>query len=78
MSGGSYDYAYNRVLDFVETLEICTKEREMPTHVRIARGNFGQLLYRVAEAMKAIEWVDSGDKSPGDEVDPIIAAFQLP
>lgn len=56
MSGGSYDYAYSRVQDFVDRL--VTRER---TAVRKA---FRVHLVAVAEAMRAIEWEDSGDTGP--------------
>lgn len=57
MSGGHYNYASFKLEEFINTFEANTKERE----------NFKKLLYLVADAMYDIEWVDSGDKSPGDE-----------
>ena len=70
MSGGSYDYAYTRVNDMVDKLE--TSEYSPQTPLRIA---FRGLLERVAVAMKAVEWVDSGDCSEGDEDAAIRACF---
>jgi hypothetical protein len=55
MSGGSMDYLYRRIED---------AEFELNTPERIA---FKQHLNLVAEACKAIEWVDSGDNSEGSE-----------
>lgn len=60
MSGGSYDYAYQRV-------------REMATDSRLSRSDnarrraFAKHLMKVAEAMQDIEWVDSQDRHEGDE-----------
>ncbi len=55
MSGGSMDYLYRRIED---------AEFELNTPERIA---FKQHLNLIAEACKAIEWVDSGDNSEGSE-----------
>jgi hypothetical protein len=55
MSGGSMDFLYSRILN---------AEFELNTPERIA---FKQHLNLVAEACKAIEWVDSGDNSEGSE-----------
>lgn len=55
MSGGSMEYLYRRIED---------AEFELNTPQRIA---FKQHLELVAEACKAIEWVDSGDNSNGTE-----------
>lgn len=58
MSGGSYDYAYTKVLDFTEALEDSDKGETPKTLLRAA---FIRHLRTVAEAMRAIEWEDSGD-----------------
>jgi len=63
MSGGSYDYACFRVEEFAEALR---KTDEDPGRVA-----FKELLILVAKAMREIEWVDSGDKSDGDEYESI-------
>jgi hypothetical protein len=55
MSGGSMNYLYSHIQD---------AEFELTTPQRIA---FKQHLNLVAEACKAIEWVDSGDNSEGSE-----------
>lgn len=57
MSGGSYDYAYGKLEDFLSTFKADTP----------ARRAFASLLRDVVEAMHDIEWVDSGDYGPGDE-----------
>ena len=59
MSGGSYDYVYLKIEDII--INSSTPER-------IA---FQKHLKLVAKAMKDIEWVDSCDKSPGDESEAI-------
>lgn len=58
MSGGSYDYAYSRVENMAQDPFLTTTPE---------RRAFASLLNDVAEAMHDIEWVDSGDYSPGDE-----------
>jgi len=57
MSGGSYDYAYGRVEDLA---------REIRGDSALRRA-FRAHLVKVAKALHDIEWVDSGDCSPGDE-----------
>ena len=59
MSGGSYDYVYSKIEDI--TIHNLTPERVA----------FQKHLKLVAKAMKAIEWVDSCDCSPGDESEAI-------
>ena len=63
MSGGSMDYLYLKVADawFKEN----TPERKA----------FRTHLGKVAEALRAIEWVDSYDTSPGSEVEAIMACI---
>jgi hypothetical protein len=55
MSGGSMNYLYLKIEDV---------DFELNTPERIA---FKQHLKLVAEACRAIEWVDSGDSSEGSE-----------
>ena len=57
MSGGHYDYAYERIDDLV-----CRIERTTPL-----RKAFVRHLVKVAKAAHDIEWVDSNDNSPGHE-----------
>jgi hypothetical protein len=55
MSGGTMDYLYRKIQ---------AAEFPQDTPERIA---FAAHLHLVAEALRAIEWVDSGDLSPGAE-----------
>lgn len=68
MSGGSYDYAYRRVEEFADALEngVTGDGMSRPTGFAnsLDRLGFAAHLRKVANAMKAIEWVDSGDCSP--------------
>lgn len=73
MSGGSYDYAYSRVREFVERAERRESKKETPDPLRLA---FFQHLELVAVAMKNVEWVDSSDLSEGDEHEAIRKVFQ--
>jgi len=64
MSGGSMNYFYTKLLwecDFTEDTPL--------------REAFSQHLVKVAAALKAIEWVDSGDWVPGDEDRAILAVL---
>lgn len=56
MSGGSMNYLYSK-LEYDATFSTNTAERRA----------FRQHLALVAKALRAIEWVDSGDSGPGDE-----------
>lgn len=57
MSGGSHDHAYRNVDEFIERMETEGFNGD------ILREAFASHLKRVSAAMKAIEWVDSGDSS---------------
>ena len=59
MSGGSYDYLSFKMEDAARTL--------MKKHQTVYRQAFGKHMMKCAKAMYDIEWVDSDDKSPGDE-----------
>jgi|SRR5579872_6553677 len=63
MSGGSWDYLYDKVADAAIRLagERCPHRKAFGLHLRL-----------VAEALHGIEWVDSCDKSPGDEIEAIM------
>jgi hypothetical protein len=65
MSGGSYNYAFERVNDFIELLESGRDidGRETGCENSLDRLGFAAHLRKVSDAMKAIEWVDSGDCS---------------
>lgn len=66
MSGGSWDYLYNKVEDAADRLDGSTCEH---------RRAFGKLVAKVADALHAIEWVDSCDYAPNDEIEPIKKAL---
>lgn len=67
MSGGVYDYVFSRIDDAAREVAI-----RYNTPLRRA---FAKHLHLVAEAMKAVEWVDSGDCHDGDEDDAIHACL---
>ena len=57
MSGGSYNYFCYRAEEVANEIRTTTPlRRAFVTHLK-----------KVAKAMHDIEWVDSGDNSPGDE-----------
>ena len=66
MRGGSWDYFYGRLEDVASRLQ-CERDT--------LRKAFGSHLKKCANAMRDIEWVDSGDCSPGDEVKAIKAVL---
>ena len=66
MSGGSWDYAYCQIDDVADRL---IKEKDP---FRVALGKQMQLQ---AIALKAIEWVDSGDCTYPYEIEPIKKAL---
>jgi hypothetical protein len=71
MSGGSWDYVYMKV----EEVSISLRSSKDPR-----RRALGLKVHLIAEAMHAIEWVDSGDESPGDEyeaIDKVISKTDL-
>jgi hypothetical protein len=59
MSGGSYDYIFGKIAD---TAGQIVKRKDTPL-----RRAFAEHLKLVAEAMHAVEWVDSCNWCPGDE-----------
>lgn len=64
MSGGSYDYLYYKMSDAGRILS----QYNQPDYRRA----FGALMIKCADAMHDIEWVDSDDKSEGDDKDAIM------
>ena len=58
MSGGSWDYCYQKIDEMADRMQ---NEKEP------YRRAFGQHLRDVAKAMHDVEWVDSCDSSPGDD-----------
>lgn len=68
MSGGSYDYAYYKIQEFAESI------RDQETNPK--RAAFSKLLLLCSQAAQAIEWVDSCDFGPSDEIGPIDKVFE--
>ncbi len=66
MSGGSYNYAWERVEDFVSII----RKKDCPL-----RRAFAEHMVLVAKAMGDIEMVDSGDYGQGDEIESIQAVL---
>lgn len=66
MSGGSMDYVYGKVRDAAEGMRVHTPLRRA----------FRDHLLLVADALHDIEWVDSCDYGPGDEVAAIRKVFE--
>lgn len=71
MSGGSYDYAYTRVDDMAGSM----MGRHFDHPLRMA---FARHLERVAKAMRAVEWADSGDTSWDADLDAMLRAIVTP
>jgi hypothetical protein len=68
MSGGAYDYICYKLSD----INVIRVDERNPK-----RWAFQELLTLVAKAMHDIEWVDSGDKSDGDENEAIDACLHV-
>ena len=64
MSGGSMNYLYSK-LEYEANFREDTPERRA----------FAKHLKLVAKALHDIEWVDSGDKAPGDDANAIRACL---
>lgn len=62
MSGGSYDYVCYKIEEAADSLvnQSCPERRAL-----------GHLMHKVGKAMHEIEWVDSYDKRPGNEMEAI-------
>jgi hypothetical protein len=67
MSGGAYDYAFFKVEEMAKSLRSTNEDPR--------RAAFKKLLTLVADAMHAIEWVDSCDDAHGDEHAAVDACF---
>lgn len=63
MSGGSYNYVCWKIEE-IELRQTTPLRRAFQAHLKL-----------VAKAMHDIEWVDSGDYAPGDEVKAIEACL---
>ncbi|CAB4126979.1 hypothetical protein UFOVP75_50 [uncultured Caudovirales phage] len=77
MSGGSWDYAYHKIRDIAHHLEDGTALRdseavnfEFPSQHE-ARKKLAPIVFALADVMRTIEWVDSSDSSPPEDVDAI-------
>lgn len=75
MSGGSWDYFYLGLEDVAARL-IDTNPKRYSPEVTAARERLGRLLKQASIALQAIEWVDSNDFGPGDELKAINATFE--
>jgi hypothetical protein len=67
MSGGSWDYFTFKADEVAERLE----SEKSPL-----RRALGQHMRLIAKALYDIEWVDSGDKGEGDDIEAIKAVFE--
>ncbi len=65
MSGGSLDYGYQRLEELAIAVE---RDATKPLH-----RTFAQHLRKCAVAAKDLQWMLSGDTSPGDEDKSILA-----
>lgn len=72
MSGGSYNYAFNGLEYFASTMSLSGQCDAAPQALRVA---FRAHCYKVAEAMRAIEWNDSCD-GDANEAAKILACIQ--
>ena len=71
MSGGSYDYAYSKLDALADEIRVQANRSDCAAK----RVEFSDLLRLCAKAAKAIEWVDSCDTMPGDEIPELNAAL---
>jgi len=67
MSGGSLEYVYSRVEDAATTIRGWSSN---PLHLA-----FATHLEKCAKALHDLEWVFSGDRGSGDEIEAIKAAI---
>lgn len=67
MSGGSLNYAFGRVNDIAEELELKFHYSSTP-ELLILRRNTIQQLRALSELLRAIEWNMIADTSPEDEL----------
>jgi len=74
MSGGSWDYISHKFDEVADRLDPAIR---YSPEVAAARRKLGELVRLVAIAMHDIEWVDSCDWGPGDELPAIKAVFQF-
>lgn len=77
MSGGSYDYAYSRIARLADEIEE-NISANLSQATKILRRRFAEHLRLVAKAAHDIEWVDSSDYGPNDEIDSINRVLGYP
>lgn len=67
MSGGSFDYAYNKVNYFVDELDdkLNDPDEEFSPEVMAKLREIKGIAATTAELMRAVEWLYSGDDSEG-------------
>jgi hypothetical protein len=75
VSGGSWDYVYRHVEDAAERMETEARATMRPGSRPTLRAEFAAHLRLVAAALHDVEWVDSCDYGPGDDVDAIRACL---
>lgn len=66
MSGGSWDNVWFKIEDAADWLK---------QHKNPLRRAFGEYVAKVAEALKDVEWCDSGDSGPECEIESIRACL---
>lgn len=66
MSGGSWDYCFHKLDEIVARLRTCKSPY---------RRALAEQLALAAKALHDIEWVDSGDYGPGDDLPAIKVAL---
>mgnify|MGYP001211625928 CR=1 FL=1 len=73
MSGGHYDYAYNKVSDMANQMEAeLARQSEHDPPRTPEREAFATLLWAVSDAMRAVELVASEDRSALYETEAIM------
>ena len=83
MSGGHYNYAYNRINEFAKELELCVGrfdsngEPVLEPKISKHRVEFRKLLLLIADAAQALEWADSGDSDEDEAVKAMQKVFQF-
>jgi hypothetical protein len=68
MSGGHYNYEYRRVQDLADQVKQEASLPTVPCWEAQDRRDIATYLREVAEALKALEWYDSGDTGDWSEV----------
>lgn len=74
MSGGSWDYVSFKIDEIAERL--CRSDTD--TSCYLLRRALGRQMQLIGKALHEIEWVDSNDRSPGDERKALEACFHEP